>query len=157
MKRPVAALCLVLVTLSLADCGRIRDSRLNPFNWFGRSHAAATTATLNPNEAADGRQLIREVTDLTLEPMPTGVIVRATGLPPTQGWWKAELVVENHGLPVDGVISYRFLVFQPPGATPASTTQSRVITAAAFLSNPKLAETTKIVVQGEANSRETRR
>jgi len=157
MKRPVAALCLVLVTLSLADCGRIRDSRLNPFNWFGRAQATATTTTLAPNEAADGRQLIREVTDLTLEKMPTGVIVRATGLPPTQGWWEAELVAENHGLPVEGVVTYRFLVYQPPGATAVSTPQSRAITAAAYISIPRLAEITKIVVQAESNSRETRR
>lgn len=157
MKRPVAALCLVLTTMALADCGRLRDSRINPFNWFGHSRATAATAALAPGEAADGRQLISQVTALEVTHMPTGAIVRATGLPPTQGWWKAELVADNHAIPVDGVMTYRFLVFQPEDITDTSTPQSREISAAAYISTVKLAEVTRIVVQGETNSRESGR
>lgn len=157
MKRPAAALCLALLTLTLADCGRIRDSRLNPFNWFGHSRASTATAELAPGEAADGRQLISQVTALEVTHMPTGALVRATGLPPTQGWWKAQLVADNHGFPVDGVMTYRFLVFQPPQDEAVSTPQSREISAAAYISTVKLADVTKIVVQGESNSRESGR
>ncbi|MBS0565176.1 MAG: hypothetical protein JSR87_12110 [Proteobacteria bacterium] len=157
MKRPAAALCLALMTLTLADCGRIRDSRLNPFNWFGHSRASQATATLAPGEAADGRQLMPQVTGLEVTHMPEGAIVRATGLPPTQGWWKAALVAENHGLPLDGVMTYRFLVFQPPGQEDVSTPQSREISAAAYISTVRLADVTRIVVLGETNSRESRR
>ena len=155
MKRPVAALCLVLVTLSLADCGRIRDSRLNPFNWFGRAQATATTTTLAPNEAADGRQLIREVTDLTLEKMPTGVIVRATGLPPTQGYWEAELVPQP--LDESGRLVLDFRVFPPIEAMRAGTPPSREVVVALYLSNYKLDSIREIVVQGETNARAARR
>ena len=73
---------------------------------------------------------------------------------PTQGWWKAELVSDNRSRPDEnGVLTYRFLVFQPLGATPVSTPQSRELTAAIFVSDIRLADVTQIVVQGETNSR----
>ena len=154
MNRPIAALTVLALTLSLADCGRIRDSRLNPFNWFGHSRDAVSASAVLPGEAADGRQLVREVTALAVEQSQGGAIIRAAGLPPTQGWWKAELVAENRGRPDEnGVLTYRFLVFQPLDATPVSTPQSRELTAAVFVSDIKLADVTKIVVQGETNSR----
>lgn len=154
MNRPIAALTVLALTLTLADCGKIRNSRLNPFNWFGQSRGTAAAAAVLPGEAADGRQLVREVTTLEVEQSQGGAIIRAAGLPPTQGWWKAELVADNNGRPDEnGVLTYRFLVFQPLDATPVSTPQSRELTAAVFVSDLKLAEVTKIIVQGEANSR----
>ncbi len=154
MNRPVAALTVLALTLSLADCGKIRDSRLNPFNWFGKSQGTASAAAVLPGEASDGRQLVREVTTLEVEQSQGGAIIRAAGLPPTQGWWKAELVSDNRSRPDEnGVLTYRFVVFQPLGATPVSTPQSRELTAAIFVSDIKLADVTQIVVQGETNSR----
>ncbi len=153
MNRRTALLMTLALPAGLASCGRIRDSRLNPFNWFGRSRRQATTATLNPNEAADGRQLIAEVTELEVEQAHGGAIVRASGLPPTQGWWKAELVSETHGRPDEnGVLTYRFLVYQPFADTRVSTPQSRILTAGIFVSDQRLESATKIVVQGETNS-----
>ena len=157
INRLVATMLLVAMSLTLADCGRIRDSRLNPFNWFGHSRAAATAAATLPGEASDGRQLIQQVTSLDVEQVTGGAIIRAAGLPPTQGWWKADLVADNRGRPVDGVLTYRFLVFQPAGQAAVSTPQSRELTAAVFMSDNKLAEVTKIVVQGETNNRSTGR
>ena len=82
----------------------MRDSKLNPFNWFGHSQEAPAV----PQETASGiandpRQLVAQVTTLDVAETAGGAIVRANGLPPTQGWWKAELVAENHGEPVDKV------------------------------------------------------
>lgn len=140
--------CLAL-TIALGGCGRIRDSRLNPFNWFDRvervEQVAPTTET-----AADGRALVGQVTELKFDPYPGGVIVRATGLPPTQGWWEAELVARD--LDEDGVLVYDFRVFAPLTQTPSSTQRSREITAAASLSDAKLARITRIVVQGQSNA-----
>lgn len=152
MNRRTMIFSAMALPLVAAGCGKMRDSRLNPFNWFGRSRRNETKTTLAPNEAADGRQLIAEVTHLEVVKNPTGAIVQAAGLPPTQGWWKAELVADNYGEPVDGVLTYRFLVFQPAGAADVSTPQSRELTAAKFISNTRLAAITKIVVQGEKNS-----
>lgn len=157
MRTPVSG--LLILALVLTGCGRIRDSRINPFNWFGRSEpvAVATAEPAVPGRPGDPRVLVAEVTDMEVARQPGGAIVRATGLPPTQGWWDAALVAENGGLPVDGVLTFRFVVDQPHGATRVSTPQSRAVTAAAWLSDVKLANISQIVVLGAQNSRASRR
>ncbi|MGB7270028.1 MAG: hypothetical protein WBC90_10950 [Albidovulum sp.] len=157
MNRLVTALTVVSLTLLLANCGKIRDSRINPFNWFGKSQSAATAAAVSPGEISDGRLLVREVTSFVVEKTPGGAILRATGLPPTQGWWNAELVAQNRGQPEDGVLTYRFLVFEPLGQTRVSTPQSREVTAAVFLSDIRMQEVSNIIVLAETNSRSSRR
>jgi hypothetical protein len=158
MRLPVSG--LLILALVLAGCGRIRDSRLNPFNWFGRSQEVRVVAAADavvPGKPGDPRILVAEVTEMEVARQPGGAILRATGLPPTQGWWDAELVAENGGEPVDGVLSYRFVVDQPRGATRVSTPQSREVTAATYLSDIRLAGVTRIVVLGTANSRSSKR
>jgi hypothetical protein len=148
-KMLVTALC---ATLALGACSSIGKSRLNPFNWFGGSEDAPVSAPTA--EATDTRALVAQVTDLTLERMPGGVLVRATGLPPTQGYWEAELVAR----PIeDGKITYDFRVFPPITPKPSSTTQSREVIVAAYLSNIKLEKIRQITVQGASNARTTRR
>lgn len=144
----VATLC---ATLALGACSTISTSRLNPFNWFGGSEE---TAVLLPEGPTDNRLLVSQVTDMKLEKMPGGVIIRATGLPPTQGYWEAELVAR----PVDdGNIVFDFRVFPPITGQIASTVQSREVTVAAYLSNVKLDSIRQITVQGANNARTSRR
>mgnify|MGYP003417419154 FL=1 len=149
----------VTLVLALAGCGGFRDSRLNPLNWFGRSQEGP--ATLTPKDgysAEDPRPLVAEVTALSIEQTDGGAIVSATGLPPTQGWWDAELIADNDGLPnEDGVLTYRFVVVPPPGQRRVSTAQSREVTAGDFLSNIDLQTISSVVVQGQANSRSVSR
>jgi hypothetical protein len=158
MRKPATVVLAVAVALSLAGCDTISNSKLNPFNWFGQSEEAPAvvpeTASGIPN---DPRQLVAQVLSLEVATAPGGAIVRANGLPPTQGWWKAELVAENNGEPVDGVLTYRFVVAQPIGNKPVSTPQSREVTAAAFLSNIALEGIRRIVVTGAGNSRTSSR
>jgi hypothetical protein len=154
MRKPLLAMLVVVLTISA--CGRIRDSRLNPFNWFGRSEPVAVqTADPAADVAEDGRQLVAEVTELVLDRTAGGAIVRAVGLPPTQGFWEAELVAR----PIDenGVLVYDFRVFPPEEGAAVSTRQSREIVVAAFLSNIRLNSITQISVQGERNARAVRR
>ena len=40
----VALLIALSLGVALSGCGRVRDSRLNPFNWFGRAEPAAVVA-----------------------------------------------------------------------------------------------------------------
>jgi hypothetical protein len=153
------AVLAMLAILTLASCGRLHDSKLNPRNWFRHS---SQTATLEPQAgyaavAADGRLPVQSVTALEIAPNAEGAIVSATGLPPTQGWWKAELVAQNDGQPVDGVMTYDFLVAEPPASERVSTPQSREVTAAAVLSQIQLDVITSIVVKGASNSRSVRR
>jgi hypothetical protein len=147
-----------LLCLALAGCGGLRDSKLNPLNWFGRSQPKAETLTVDGSAAPiDNRANVTQVTSLAVEAIPEGAIVRASGLPPTQGFWDAALVAENDGYPVDGVLTYRFVVAEPPGPRRSGTPQSREVTAADYLSTIDLAQITEIVVLGSENSRSTRR
>ena len=114
MKTPIAA--ILAATLVLSACGGIRESRLNPFNWFGRS--AQGPATIAPEGGYAGgvndfRALVSEVTQMEVQKVPGGAMLTATGLPPTQGWWDAELIALDGEKPVDGVLTYRFLVAEP--------------------------------------------
>ena len=146
MIRPIAALSLAVL---LAGCGGFRDSRMNPFNWFGSSAPVEKVAL--PEKPADRRALIQAVTDARIEQLPTGALLRATGLPPTQGWWDAELVA----LPVnaDGVLVVEFRIFPPIAAADVNTPRSREVVAALHLSHVKLRDVRQIVVQGESNAR----
>jgi hypothetical protein len=157
MRTPVSG--LLILALVLAGCGRLAESRINPFNWFGRSQASTVVVDepTVPGRPDDPRILVAQVTNMEVARHAGGAIVRATGLPPTQGWWDAALVAENGGVPVDGVLTYRFVVDQPREATRVSTPQSREVTAAAYLSDIKLQGISQIVVLGAENSQSSRR
>ena len=150
MRLPLlAALTAVML---LTACGGFRESRLNPRNWFGRSEPVDRVLAEAP---ADPRPMIDQVLMMVVEPYPGGAIVRATGLPPTQGYWDAAL----EPLPMDenGVLVYEFRIFPPIVPRRAGTQPSREITAAASLSDIALQGVTQIVVQGAQNARASRR
>jgi hypothetical protein len=150
LARPLAILTLCLV---LAGCGGLRDSKLNPFNWFGKSQPRETIVL--QEKPGDPRPLVADVLSMTVEPMPGGAIVRATGQTATQGWWKAELVP----LPVDenGTLVYEFRLLPPLTRTDVNTPQSRQVTVGIYVSDYKLEGLRDIVVQGASNARAARR
>ena len=151
-----------VLVLAVAGCG-FSQSRLNPFNWFGGDQEEAT---LEPEGGyaqaeADYRPLVAQVTRLEVKPTQGGAIVSAAGLPPTQGWWDAELIAENDGFAVDGVMSYRFVLMPPSADSPAArrvlTPESREVTVAAYINNVRLTDVRKIVVTGANNARSVSR
>ncbi|ETD84851.1 hypothetical protein [Rhodobacter capsulatus] len=155
--RPAPVALSLAVALALSGCG-IGKTKLNPWNWFTHEEVM----TLAPKEGypdvkEDPRELIAQVTALEVKQTQGGAIVAATGLTPTQGWWGAKLLAENDGKPVEGVMTYRFVVAWPDPGSPAanrvSTPQSREVTAAAFINNVLLAEVTKVVVIGAETQR----
>lgn len=147
MRRQVLA--GLAATLVLAACGQ---SRWNPLNWFGRSRQAQRETVPVPEaEPGDPRQLVAEVTGLAVDRTPGGAIVRATGLPPTQGFWEAELVEVETGDAEAAVFDFR--VSPPTEAFPASTPRSREVTVATFLPNARLATLRRITVQGATSAR----
>lgn len=151
MKRSLIA-TLILMT-ALSGCAGISQSRLNPFNWFGKARPAPLTQLYTaPTET---RALVAQVLTLNVEPFPGGAIVRAKGLPPTQGYWEAELVAQ----PLDdqGRLVYEFRIFPPLTPTPAGTPYSRQVTVAASVSDIKLQGVSSIVVQGDSNALSARR
>lgn len=151
MKLPILA--IVVLATALGGCARLKDSRFNPLNWFGQARQAAVTDLyVRPD---DPRALVAQVTVLKVEPYPGGAIVRATGVPPTQGYWEAELVAQP--LDEQGRLVYEFRVFPPPVPAAAGTPFSRQVTVAAALSSIKLQGVTSIVVQGAGNALSARR
>lgn len=143
---------LLAATLLLTACSGFSTSKLNPFNWFGRAEPQTMEFVERPE---DPRALIAEVTELTVEPYPGGAIIRASGLPPTQGWWEAELVKAESE--EEGVLVYDFRIYPPTSPRPAGTPTSREVTVATAISDFTLAEVTRIVVQGAGNALSSRR
>ena len=151
MSRPFMATLLCLALLQACGFGQ---SRLNPLNWFGRS-APANTVAVQPTAPSDPRPLVAQVLTMTIEPFPGGALVRATGLPPTQGFWDAELVA----LPVDenGTLVLDFRIFPPIARAGVVNQPSREVTVAYNLSDIKLDGISQIIVQGASNARASRR
>lgn len=147
MKTPLlSALTLVI---ALGGC----SSSWNPLNWGGSD----VPDTLEPEggyaaATADGRPLVSEVTGVTVERTPGGVILRATALPPSQGYWSVALVPETRD-PVDGRMTYRFVAWPPIQPMPASTPVSREVTAARFINAYALESIQHISVVGATNQR----
>ncbi|MDJ0827748.1 MAG: hypothetical protein QNJ16_19855 [Rhodobacter sp.] len=151
MGRLIVALMLVT---TVAACSRVAESRFNPFNWFGRSEQATVVAT-NPN--ADPRPLIAQITSLQVEQVPSGAIIRATGLPNRQGFFDGDLVPLNAEAPQDGVLSYQFRISAPFVRTRVGTPQSREVLVGRFVSEQTLQGVRQIRVSGSANALAVRR
>lgn len=149
---------IVLITLSglLAGCAGIAESRFNPFNWFGRG---AEVETFDPLDArpADPRPLIDQVTELVIERVPGGAIVRARGLPPTQGYFAGDLVSASPDTPENGILTYQFRIVEPRSPQRVSTPQSREVVVGLFLSDQTLQGIREIRVEAARNARSARR
>lgn len=150
-KAVLAGLAAVMV---VTGCATVRESRLNPFNWFGRSQEQRAVAQAAA-QVDGGRVQVDQVIALTVEPATGGAIVRAVGVPETQGWYKAELIREE--TEKEGEAVFRFVVKKPEGAVLTGTPMSREITAATFLTNFQLESIRTVTVTGAKNARSTRR
>ncbi|MGI1661415.1 hypothetical protein ACRDNQ_04165 [Palleronia sp. KMU-117] len=137
------------------------ESNLNPMTWVGRSDTPESLVPVEQQLFVDARPLMTELTALSVDPTPGGVILRATGIPPTQGYWDGELVVENaNPAPVNGVLSFQFRILPPPAGTPAAATvggtRSREVVVGKFISRQELAGVTTLRVVAERNERSVR-
>ena len=146
---------LLAFALLLAGCGPARESRMNPFNWFGSSREGPELG--ETSTVQDNRPAVEQVTGLSIERTSSGALVRAEGLVPGLGWWDAQLVPENNGRPVDGVMTYRFVAAAPRTAQPTGSVRARTIVAAVPISEIMLEQTARVVVAGATNSRSIRR
>lgn len=126
---------------------------MNPLNWFGPARQAVVTDLYVRPE--DPRALIGQVTELRIEPYPGGAIVRAVGVPATQGYWEAELVPQ--AVDADGRLVYEFRVYPPAVASAVGTPYARQITVAAAISTIALQGVETVVVQGAGNALSARR
>lgn len=144
----------LVVVAALANCGRVSESRLNPFNWFGRSEKAEIL-TGAPN--ADPRQLVPQIINLRVEAVPGGAIIRATGLPSRQGYYDGALLPVGGEYAQNGVLNYEFRASAPLDQTRSSTQQSREIIVGRFVSDQALIDVRQIRVSAAGNALIVRR
>lgn len=147
----------VALGLGLAVAACDTGINLNPLSWFNSVGSDEGLVALEPEggweQNTDRRLVVDQVTALSIERTTAGAIVHATGLPPRLGYWDAELVAENDGVPENGVRTYMFKVATPRWATAASTPYARTIEVAAFIPNAELNGLRAIRVMGVQNSR----
>lgn len=164
---------LLVSSLLVTGCGRVADSRLNPFNWFGRAEpveASAEAEEINPlipqkresiferrGEEAYAGTAVLTVNDVKVERASGGVIIRVLGTAQTQGAFEARLTPENDDeLPVDGVLTYRLEAIQPPGFRQGPA-RSREINIALFRTEQDLSGVRTIRIVGQNNAMQVRR
>ena len=146
------------LTLALAACSggnRASLSSFNPFNWF--RPGAGTVQSLAPARGyartVETRPLVERLTGAVAERTPTGVIIRATALPPTQGYYDAGLTKEG----VDnGTLTLSFRARPPQSAMPAGPAHLRELVAAIYLTRAQAQGLRRVRVQAAGNSRTVR-
>lgn len=166
---------ILVSTLVLTGCATVRDSRVNPFNWFGTARSEPITrqeASTNPlipqrtglfsssrnKEVVYAGRPFDQIIDLTIEEVPGGAVVRATGRADRQGIYEVQLTPANEDeLPVDGVLTYRLEGVEPSEPTAIGTPPTREVTAGRKLTNQTLAGVTTIRVEGLRNAMTSRR
>lgn len=168
MIRPISV--LVLSALILGGCATVRESRFNPFNWFGRSTSQPVVATdegVNPliprrrsifqaREAAPyaGRP-IGEISELLVERRPGGAVVRVTGVADRLGPWDVRIVAVDAETDED-TLTFDMRNLSQPGPSGGSDA-ARSVTAAIALTDQQLAGIREIRVKGARNIRTVRR
>lgn len=143
--RTMARIGAVLAMATLAGCGTL--SRLNPLTLFD----GAREERIETVRPADARPVVDQVVSLEIASTRSGAIISAVGLPPTQGYWEADLVP----VPTDdpAVLLLDFRILPPPERNRVGTQPSREVLAGLVLSTQTLAPVRTIVVQGRLNRR----
>ena len=167
MARLVTALMVLVV---VAGCARVSESRVNPFNWFGGGRTAqAPAADTGPTNPLIPREresifrdtspqvyqgtLLQEVSDLRIDPVQGGIVVRVDGVAPQLGAHDIRLVAVEGS--EDGATR---LVFELRGLQDEETNLRgpQAVTAAIALTNQAISGVTTIEVVSATNRRSTR-
>jgi len=175
MQRTIAT--LLILVLTLGGCGAVRDSRLNPFNWFGGARSGPPTGSetnpLIPERAGGGMiitrrqdlpylgQPIQQITGLVVERTPSGAIIRIEALAARQGTYDVRVVPDagpvDENRAVDGVLSYTVLAVPNADFPPGGPVQTRTVNAARSVTNLELDGVRSIRVSGATNALTTNR
>lgn len=168
MFKPISG--LLIAALLLSSCGTVRESRVNPLNWFGRSQSkpVVTPETeINPlipraNESVFRQEKdtsyrgtdLGEVTELAIERRPGGAIIRATAVADAQGAFDLKLV-KIDAESTEGTLTYAFRGLQPQGVQGPAVSRTHV--AAIWLTDNQLRGVRVVQVKGTRNVRSVRR
>lgn len=161
---------LLFATLVLTSCGAVRDSRVNPLNWFGRSQSAPVVVAdteVNPLIPRRQESIFRqekdtsyrgtdlgEITELVVERRPGGAIIRATAVADQLEAFDLKLVeIEEES--DAGTLTYAFRGVQPRRSQ--GPVAARTHTAAVWLTDNQLRDVRTIRVKGARTVRTVNR
>ncbi|WP_299815929.1 hypothetical protein [uncultured Jannaschia sp.] len=141
----IGAAALALAA-TLAGCGGTERTSPSPMRILDSPRDAAMREAL-----AAGAPNVERIVSLSAAPTPSGLIVSAVGLPPTQGYWEAELVDAPRADPATLVLDFKLLA--PLEPEPVGTQRSREVLAGRYFSRQDLTGISGIVVRGATDSR----
>ncbi|MDA5094955.1 hypothetical protein O2N63_12750 [Aliiroseovarius sp. KMU-50] len=144
--------------IALSGCGG-GSASLNPTTWFSSPgpKGVAVVPEGGFSQDLDGRFLVNQVTELKVLETSGGVILSTKGLPPRLGYWDADLVAQNDGKPVNGVLIYDFRISEPAQHTNTGIPQQREVYVGQFISDHALRDVRSIQVKGAGNTMSARR
>ena len=159
---------LVISSVALAGCSGLRDSKVNPANWFGKNKAGrvatapgqpASENPLIPTSTSifkrDKREIyigtaVDNVVAMSVEPLPSGAIIRVTGVSRQQGAYDVRLTSDNNDEPVDGILRLKLEAVQPID-TPQGSQSARTVQVGKFISSDDIENTNVIQIIGGQN------
>ncbi len=110
---------------------------LNPFG--GSSSPRNVELSSADTRITDGSILVPAATTVTAQAALRGVILQARAEAPTHGFFGAVLVPERRGMPDEnGIVDFQFRVFTPEFSQSSGPARTRILTAAAFISDDDL-------------------
>ncbi|MGR3501042.1 hypothetical protein [Pseudaestuariivita sp.] len=159
---------LILSALILTSCGRVAESRLNPFNWFGRGEPVEVTEAREVNPLIPQRSIfaarapdrtytgiaVSQVTALRVDRVPGGAVITATGVTPRLGAHDVRLTLEET---TNGIQVYALRTLQDPRDGRVGPPPGRTVTAGVRVSDQDLAGIRRIRVLSASNALESRR
>ena len=115
------------------------SSGSGPFSGAGTGSDEAAVADPDQVPGTENLVAIEVISQARSEDALRGLMVLATGVAPTQGYSRAELVPQNRGIPDEnGVLAFRFMVQPPQDLEPAGAQRTREFTAAVFIPDADL-------------------
>ena len=152
MKASVVA--TAVAGLLVAGCaGGVDSARLNPLNWFedNKEPEPAQEVVTQVPVTTSSTELMPIVRAVNAEQFASGIILIASGVPPTFGYHDPVLEPINEGRPINGELVFELRAKPPQGALPEGTEESREISVAKTLSQRQLQGVTSIRVMGAVN------
>lgn len=165
---------LIVASIAVSGCATVRESRVNPFNWFGGSSSVPVaqtggTGAANPLIPEKSESIFRRdeaeavyagwpvgtIGELLIERRPGGAIIRVTGIADRAGPFDVR-IIEDKAQTSPSTLAYTLEALQSAGPRNTSV-HARTVTAAIWLTDQELVGIREIRVTGANNALVTRR
>lgn len=160
----IIVLCLAIAVMGVSAC----NSRYNPVNWFGGSEElpeeGSSTNPLIPKKSGMSRPEesypgipVASISELKVERVAGGALIRATGVAYVQGAFNVQLQPQNKGEPVNGVLTFDLMAIHPGNGYAGGPDKTREVIVAHSLTDQQLEGVRTIKVVANTNARQARR